>query len=254
MLKLAVLGSPINHSLSPQIHSEAYRLLGIEASYERFQVEEESFSTFMKSHADWNGFSLTMPLKSVGVEVCKSLSDSVMATGAVNTLIARDSSWFGYNTDVLGFEFLLQNRDLRSVSVLGAGGTAKAALFALGLKGFGATVYRRNPQRDSLLMKSNPKVEIRPWDEVEEAFSSKLLINALPNSAFDSELKMYRAKGDVMDSLYHPWPTPLGLTTDTQRYSSGKDLLVAQALFQIELFANVTIEKEEFFSQLRSKI
>ena len=60
MLKLAVLGSPINHSLSPRIHQAAYELMGVAASYERFEVDEDSFKYFIETHQDWTGFSLTM--------------------------------------------------------------------------------------------------------------------------------------------------------------------------------------------------
>ena len=170
MLKLAVLGSPISHSLSPQIHTEAYRILGIEADYGRFEVDEASLGSFIKTHTDWSGFSLTMPLKEKGLELCSEVSESVKVIGALNTIVANNGKWLGYNTDVMGFDFLSSNKDLSSVAILGAGGTAKAALYALSIKGIGAKVYRRNSNRDEALSRINSKVEILPFERAESAF------------------------------------------------------------------------------------
>lgn len=254
MLKLAVLGSPISHSLSPRIHQAAYEMMGVAASYERFEVAEDSFENFFHTHQDWNGFSLTMPLKAIGIEVCGFVTDAVKEIAAVNTLVSRDGIWNGYNTDVLGFDYLLKERDLRDIAILGAGGTAKAALYALAGREIGARVYRRSASRDSQLVRANSRIEIFSWEEVGDAFSASLLINTLPIAAFDSALKALSPKGYVLDSLYHPWPTPLGQSTHPSRYCSGKDLLVAQALFQIELFTGSIIDKEEFFKHLRALI
>ena len=254
MLKLAVLGSPINHSLSPRIHQAAYELMGVAASYERFEVDEDSFKDFIETHQDWNGFSLTMPLKAIGMDVCGFATSTAKKISAVNTLVSKDGIWNGHNTDVLGFDYLLKNMDLRDVAILGAGGTAKAALYALAGKEIGARVYRRSTNRDAQLLNANSRVEILPWDEIGDAFSATLLVNTLPITAFDAEIKALKPRGDVLDSLYHPWPTPLSQSTDPSRYSSGKDLLVAQALFQIELFSNTSIDKDEFFKRLRALI
>ncbi len=254
MLKLAVLGSPISHSLSPEIHSEAYRILGIDADYGRFQVDEASLDSFVKTHSDWSGFSLTMPLKEKGLELCSEVSKAVTVIGALNTIVAKSGNWHGYNTDVMGFDFLLSNKDLSSVAILGAGGTAKAALYALSVKGVGAKVYRRNSNRDDALLRINSKAEILPFERAESAFDSSLLINALPKSAFETSLRVHRAKGDVLDSIYHPWPTPLSASADSVRYFSGKDLLVAQAIYQIELFTGLQLDIGELFPKLRAVI
>lgn len=254
MLKLAVLGSPISHSLSPEIHSEAYRILGIDADYGRFQVDEASLDSFVKTHSDWSGFSLTMPLKEKGLELCSEVSKAVKVIGALNTLVAKSGNWHGYNTDVMGFDFLFSNKDLSSVAILGAGGTAKAALYALSVKGVGAKVYRRNSNRDDALLRINSKVEILAFERAESAFDSSLLINALPKGAFETSLKVKKAKGDVLDSIYNPWPTPLNASADSSRYFSGKDLLVAQAIYQIELFTGLQLDIGELFPKLRAVI
>ena len=76
MIKAAVLGSPIAHSLSPKIHSHAYDLLGLNSSYSAIEVNENSFSDFYldatskESDKNWSGFSLTMPLKEIVLQFC----------------------------------------------------------------------------------------------------------------------------------------------------------------------------------------
>lgn len=256
MMKLAVLGNPISHSLSPKIHEAAYQILGIPADYTRFEVSEESFSGFMKSHTsdDWRGFSLTMPLKEVSLEICGEIESSAQSIGAINTLVAKSKFWSGFNTDISGFEFLLATCELNDVAILGAGGTAKAALYALRDIDVPIKVYRRDARRDALLRQANELVEILPWSQVNSAFKASHLINTLPIQAFDHSFLLTEPVGQVIDALYYPWPTPLMKIAKEKVIFTGKDLLVAQALRQIELFSGYSLDKPGLFKELRKLI
>ncbi|MFY7813172.1 MAG: hypothetical protein ACOVQZ_04905, partial [Candidatus Nanopelagicaceae bacterium] len=89
--------------------------------------------------------------------------------------------------------------------------------------------------------------------DVSEAFNSRIIINALPIEGINSISNLIRRVDVVIDALYHPWPTLLS-ESQSGRYISGKDLLVAQALRQIELFSGRDIARGEFFAFLRSSI
>ncbi|MEY3430871.1 MAG: hypothetical protein RJB30_803, partial [Actinomycetota bacterium] len=125
MIHCAVLGSPIEHSLSPLLHQRAYEFLGIAGSYNRFRVEESELAAFLERHkpGQWRGFSLTMPLKERALEVANRIEASAIKANAINTLVASEDGWTGFNTDVRGFASLLENLSFESVSILGAGGT-----------------------------------------------------------------------------------------------------------------------------------
>lgn len=256
MKRLAVLGSPIEHSLSPLIHNVAYRELGIAAQYEKFEVSAANFRDFMESHqpVDWNGFSLTMPLKEIGLEVAGEVDECANLAGAINTLVSRDGIWQGRNTDISGFRELFSKFDFTNVSLLGAGGTARAALVALSGLAVDTRVFRRNVERDTALRKAHPKIEIVDWMDLNLAFDSELLINATPFGALEGLEGRLGSVEVVIDALYAPWPPPLFKLVEAKKVFSGKDLLVAQALDQIELFSETRIDRTAMFDKLRSLI
>ncbi|MEY3995199.1 MAG: hypothetical protein RL690_595, partial [Actinomycetota bacterium] len=76
MIKAAVLGSPISHSLSPLLHSTAYAQMGLSASYEAIEVKADNLALFMSERDEtWNGFSLTMPLKEEAISYADHVDD-----------------------------------------------------------------------------------------------------------------------------------------------------------------------------------
>jgi shikimate dehydrogenase len=263
-MKFAVLGSPIEHSLSPILHNYIYEKFKIKASYERYKVEFGTLSKFLEehSHSEWQGFSLTMPLKEEALQACYFLDEDAVAASAVNTLYLTSQGWKGFNTDVFGFRFLLDRHSADSlvsiqgstVGVLGAGGTARSALVALRNSGARIKIYRRNPQRDRLLRQANSEIEILDWDRATEVFASEFVINTAPIEAMTTLSPPEPFDGFLIDSLYSPWPTPLISKIAGGACFSGKDLLVAQALRQIEIFLGKSFDHQEMFSQLRELI
>ena len=260
----AVLGSPINHSLSPVIHNLAYRHLGLPMEYIAVEVKEAEFLEWIRaalSKSDqWFGFSLTMPLKEV---VCsKSLSDLIDLDGlsrrinSANTLYLKDDKWHGCSTDVIGFRSLLQKRNFKSVAILGAGGTARAAVGALTGGSFSdiekIEVFRRDSKRDSGISKasSGKEINILEWSEFEDSGPYDLLINTVPDSALHEAAKKYSGANLLLDAVYSPWPTQLmsRQLSDDAAYISGLELLCAQAIPQVELMCNAQLDHDEFFA------
>ena len=257
--QLAVLGSPIAHSRSPQIHAAAYRALGLDWAYGRHEIVAAELAGFLAGLGDdWLGLSLTMPLKGEACRLAASLDRVAERSGVVNTL-RRDTAtgmWHGWNTDVRGLERAI--RDLRSrqgradpprrVTVLGAGATAVSALLAA--ERLGAEhieLLARRPERAEALLARIPqpglsrsagdlgRLATPGRDETRD-----LVISTLPGTA-GAELSVaasLRERSPLFDVAYDPWPSALarGWSEAGGVAGSGVDMLVWQALAQIRIF------------------
>ena len=269
----AVLGSPIAHSLSPVLHRAAYARLGLARwSYGRHEVDEAGLAGFLDvvkredAEGSWAGFSLTMPLKRVVIPLLDEADPTALAVNAVNTLVVRaDGSRYGANTDVAGLAAALRERGVRSVrgaAVLGAGATAGSALAALsGLVKGPITVYLRNPARlaefDALVAHFGLELDPRPWADAAGAAQFELVVNTTPAGAADELAeRLPNHVGTLFDVLYHPWPTPLAAAWSERGGTvlGGQDLLVHQAVRQVELMTGIEDRSAEILEAMRSAL
>jgi shikimate dehydrogenase len=135
--RAAVLGSPIQHSLSPVLHGAAYQALDLQGwRYDKIECDEAGFSRLVDGMGpEWAGLSLTMPLKRVVMTVADEISPLAEAVGAANTLVfSPGGGTRADNTDVAGMVSALREAGLTRVEqavILGAGGTAQSALAAV---------------------------------------------------------------------------------------------------------------------------
>ena len=245
-LKAAVLGSPISHSLSPFIHNAAYSLLDIEGMYSAIEVKSGELAAFLKSAEveDFRGFSVTMPLKEEAALLASNLDPHAALTSSVNTLIRSESGWQGFNTDVTGIRTLINELGFLgdrkgTVAILGAGGTARAALAAV--SDFATRqVFRRSLARDEALRKIDSEVQIVDWSAVNSSLECDLLISTVPAEASGFSLADWHM-GSVIDAIYSPWPPPITKYCLQKKIplASGLDLLLAQAMDQIRLMTEV---------------
>ena len=251
MIKAAVIGSPIKHSLSPVLHLRGYELLGVEGRYEALEVSSGQLMNFLEDEAKTlTGLSLTMPLKEEALEVAKRISDDASLLSSINTMVRDGSVWEGFNTDVLGFQYLLRDFGGNQVTILGAGGTARAALLAAKRHGMTSSVIRRNPVRDEALKKIDGSVKILDWEELTNDQRVGVLINATPKGALPRDVTFYNRI--ILDSLYDPWPTELAnLSTECDQFLTGIDLLAAQASYQIELMVGTKIDHDWLIPELK---
>lgn len=143
MLKHAsVIGDPIHHSRSPIIHGSWLKALNIEGVYDAVHVKADELEAFTKTIREGQrvGANVTMPHKIAVKALCDLLSPSAQAIGAVNTLSMKDGQLYGDNTDAYGFAANLDDQiphwiKAKTALVLGAGGAARAILFALKERG-----------------------------------------------------------------------------------------------------------------------
>ena len=135
MLKtFAVIGDPIDHSLSPNIHNAAYRNLNLECTYIAYRVPKNELESGIQSLKSINisGFNVTIPHK---IEIMKFLDDTdevCQMIGAANTIVNDDGRLIGYNTDIDGFLEPIKNREISlidsNILLLGAGGASRAII------------------------------------------------------------------------------------------------------------------------------
>jgi shikimate dehydrogenase len=262
--RLAVLGSPIAHSLSPALHSAAYRALGLAWHYDAHRVNADDLDTFLDNLTpEWLGLSLTMPLKHRVQARLSDLDRVATLTGAVNTVRigpARTDSpageaahpaptLTGYNTDVPGLVRALAeagvDRAVR-VTLLGAGATTASALVAAAELGAETVdIITRTPARAEPLLELGHRlglvVTVSDLSAIENPDRlSDLVISTLPG---DAELPaefpaLLRADTLLFDVGYAPWPTALASSWAAAggRTASGLTMLLHQALIQVRIF------------------
>ncbi len=174
MKKLAVIGNPIAHSLSPEMHRAAIRALSIDADYTRQKMSVEHFETeiplFMEK---MDGFNVTVPFKERIIPFLDGLDEFAENCGAVNTVVRENSKWIGYNTDGLGYLLgLAEIHPLHpndTVLIIGAGGASKGIYFAIKEKiGCHVAVTNRTVMKAKEMISDYPEDAVLTISEAEK--------------------------------------------------------------------------------------
>jgi shikimate dehydrogenase len=230
------------------LHRAAYAELGLTGwSYDRFEVDEATLPGFIeKLGPEWAGLSLTMPLKRAVIPLLDEVSETAASVEAVNTVVfTEDGRRVGDNTDIPGIVAALRERGIEQVgsaAILGAGATASSALAALARICTGEVVVHVRSEARAAEMRQwgerlDVEVRIADWSEAEEALSAPLVIATTPAGATDSLASSVPERpATLFDVLYDPWPTTLAARWSAHGGAvvSGLDLLVHQAVFQVE--------------------
>ena len=255
----AVLGSPIEHSLSPALHRAAYTDLGLSWTYDRVEVDEQRLAPFVSGlDASWRGLSLTMPLK-VAVLKLGQVDELAKLAEAGNTLILEGGERWVYNTDVGGLVWAVGQvaaAPLPRVTILGTGATARAALLAaIQLGAQLVTVVARTPARAEALRRLGDelgvRLDIRPWSG--QIPNADVVVSTVVSGAADSIAQAVADSAPlIVDIIYDPWPTVLAAAAKRAGCAvvSGLDLLVGQALLQIELMTCRSVAADVLYAAL----
>ncbi|MGV8857212.1 shikimate dehydrogenase [Rhodoglobus sp.] len=251
--KLAVLGSPIAHSLSPAIHRAAYKTLGFDWEYDAIDLSEESLPAFLAAlDGRWRGLSLTMPLKRDVVPLLDWADPLVELVGGANTVVVTDAGLRGYNTDVEGAmrSFLDAGlSSLESVWILGAGATAASLLVAsVRLGAQKIVIFARRPAKAEPLKvlgeSLGATIIVRQWhDAARAADIPSVVVTTVPGGAIDLEFaEAVRKQAALFDVAYDPWPSDIAHSwmAASGTVISGHDLLINQAIAQVRIFASGT--------------
>src|SRR6056297_25682 len=185
---VALLGDPVSHSLSPQMHNAGFEHLGIDMNYMAFRVPPEELDSALKGLSSLGavGTNITVPHKAKVFRLVDSMSVSATNSGAVNTVVFNGRKLEGHNTDIFGVKKVVSvmGPETDKAVVLGAGGAARAVVCALAEKGYSMiTVYNRSISRSMSLKKDLENaykdicIEVKPWGEIREQ-GKCLLVNA----------------------------------------------------------------------------
>ena len=243
----AVLGDPIDHSLSPVLHRAAYAELGLDWTYDAVRVAAGGLAAYVAGLGpQWRGLSLTMPLKREAVPLLTSRDAWTEISGAANTLLlGEDGSRHGLNTDVPGAEAALgqaTDASLRTAVVLGGGATATSVLLALAERGLErATLLVRDPARVSETVAAvgrhprPPRLTVTTLAAAGR-ITADVLVSTIPAQAqTDDVVAATREVPVVFEVVYAPWPTPVAAAAevDGRTLVGGLELLLWQAVDQV---------------------
>ncbi|MGW0335186.1 shikimate dehydrogenase [Streptomyces sp. NPDC003011] len=252
--RAAVLGKPIAHSLSPALHRAAYAELGLTGwSYDRIELDEAALPAFFAQLGpEWAGLSVTMPLKRAVIPLLDEISETAASVGTVNTVVcAKDGRRVGDNTDIPGMVAALREHGIEQVdsaAILGAGATASSALAALARICTGEVVaYVRSEARAAEMRQWGERLDMEvrtaDWADAAEALRAPLVVATTPAGTTDAlSCALPERPATLFDVLYDPWPTALAARWSAYGGAvvSGLDLLVHQAVLQVELMTGRT--------------
>ena len=260
--KAAVLGSPVAHSKSPQLHLAAYRALGLhDWTYDRIDCTAEQLPSVVSSFGpEWVGVSVTMPGKFAALRFADERSETAELVGSANTMVHTGDGWRADNTDVDGVTGALGPVD-GDLVVLGAGGTARAVVVAANRLGARRlTVVARDPAKAEPLLALAAAIGLnarwRAFDDPEladDVGQAGAVVSTIPADAAAGHAAALQAAPVLLDAIYHPWPTPLAsaVTEAGGRVIDGLQMLLHQAFAQVELFTGMPAPKEAMAAALR---
>ncbi len=261
----AVIGDPIAHSLSPNLHQEVYRQLGLDASFEKIQVKGNELYSFINSN-ELDGFNVTIPHKQSVIPFLDELDESAQIIGAVNCV----HNGKGYNTDWIGFFQALEingiNLNGRDCTILGAGGAAKAIAYALiksNVKSI--SIINRTIEKADVLVQwvksiSNIPINTKSQEYVNTQTREHLIINCTPLGMWpDTEqipmvMDLINENHILVDTIYNPLETSWlkagkGLGAKTV---GGLDMFIGQGVASADIWFEDKVSSKIDFYQCKS--
>ncbi|ATO62576.2 shikimate dehydrogenase [Mycobacterium avium] len=253
--RAAVLGKPIAHSKSPQLHLAAYRALGLhDWTYERIECDADQLPGVVGGFGpEWVGVSVTMPGKFAALRFADERTERARRVGSANTLVRTATGWRADNTDIDGVAGALGAASGWAL-VCGSGGTAPAAVAGLAQLGVaGITVVARNPDKAARLVRLGDELGVPTRfcaldgaGLADEVAAAEVLVSTLPAEVAERYAGTLARVGVLLDAVYDPWPTPLAAAVSAAggRVISGMQMLLHQAFAQVEQFTGLPAPRE----------
>ncbi len=260
-VRLAVLGHPIAHSLSPVMHRAALAALGRDdVTYEAIDVAPAALGTELDRllAAGYRGLNVTLPHKLAVLAHCAEVDDAARAIGAANTLTRTARGWVATNTDAPGLARSLEESGVEvggaHAVVLGTGGAARAAALALAGAAELVVVGRRiEVAREVAAL--HPRARAVPWAELDDALARAALLVQASSATLGPEAEAFAASipldrmpssSAVVDLVYRPRVTALLARAEARglRTVDGVGMLVHQGALALErwLGARASVE------------
>ncbi|MCS7135730.1 MAG: shikimate dehydrogenase [Nitrososphaerota archaeon] len=259
---VGLIGHPVKHSISPDIHNAAFNYMNIDYFYNAFDVEKNALGYAVKGLKALGavGFNVTIPYKQKVVKFLDKLVDDAKIIKTVNTVVIKKDRMLGYNTDILGvIKALMPYKDLLSgceALILGSGGGASAAALALFRLGCNRITFaNRTPSKARKLasfLKRRVKISVEGTSLSVNSLSKvtktcSVIINATPVGMWPNKdhsllkKEQIRSGSIVMDMVYNP-PETLLLKEAKQAGAicvSGLEMLLFQAAESFKLWTSL---------------
>ncbi|KJS19733.1 MAG: hypothetical protein VR72_17430 [Clostridiaceae bacterium BRH_c20a] len=261
---IAILGSPLGHSLSPLMHNYLFRIAGLNNVYIPLEVNEKDLESAVIGlwSLGFLGANVTIPYKELIMDYLIDISEEARLIGAVNTLICSEQGFRGDNTDGKGFiNSLLMEKDWRPYAkravIFGAGGSARAVCTALALNGteeiaiVNRSLPRANDIRNNITAKVGAKVGVMLWEDrgLQDAISkADIIINTTPlgmepkiNAAPPINMEWLDQGQLVVDLIYNPLKTKLLEEASLRgcEVLNGLGMLIHQGVLSFKLWTGI---------------
>ena len=243
MKLFAIFGNPVSHSKSPLMHNLAFKKLGFNGCYARWQLEDGSKLRDTFFNLKLTGCNITVPHKEEAFKAADIVEPFAARVQAVNTLVLKDEKLYGYNTDAPGFYRALQKLgSTKSALIMGAGGTARALALYLQSKDIDIAVVNRSSKR--LKWFENEGFICHTWDSFNPS-TKDVIINTTSAGLTDDSLPMPKKLLDralkdakyAVDAIYGK-ETPFLKEAKTLAlpFFDGSQMLLQQGIIAFDYF------------------
>ena len=277
MKSVGIFGFPVSHSISPVFQQAAFDYLGIDAQYKHWCVQSEAIQNRISElrASEFLGCNVTIPHKVLAKEFVDTLDPLARKIGSINTIVNRDGTLVGYNTDINGFirslvEYGNYDPTDKPVLVIGAGGAARAAVYGLARRGASRIVIanRTIEKADSIAAEFHKGIvfteKLERVNSLIDSSDFSLIVNCSSlgmkggGSELDSPLKFenLNSKAFIYDMIYTPGVTPfLALARKNKNpYLGGLSMLVMQGAESFELWTGQRAPVDVMFAAAEKAI
>lgn len=277
-MNFAVIGHPITHSLSPELHNWIFKKLGIDAHYSKVDISREKLAYFLSgvSRSQFQGFNVTLPHKEAVIPLLDNVEEQAEQIGAVNCVVNNDQKLKGYNTDWIGFQRTLQDEDIsvrnRACFILGAGGASRAILYTLLKEGADPVLLHNRHQKKALQLQTHmmshftsSTIAVISLQELTNFWNEDLILINTTSVGMTSNnsllpVKYFHRRQTFIDVIYTPLETTLLRQASAvgAKTVNGLAMFIHQGLASIDLWLkqpiSQSVNREEIKSYLIRKL
>ena len=249
----AVIGDPINHSLSPNIHSAAFRELNLDSSYIGYRIPKGELESGVEGlkKIKISGFNVTIPHKVEMMKYLDKMDESCSIIGAVNTVVNNEGVLKGYNTDMDGFLEPLKKRNIsiqdKKILLIGAGGAARAIIAGMSKeKAERVDIANRTTKNAEKLSEFATRIElstnVKKIEEIKNLQNYDIIINStslgLKNELSPISFEQINQDSVIYDIVYSPMNTDFIKKAKDKKLEViyGYEMLLGQATRAFEIW------------------
>ena len=255
--KFGIIGRPIKHSLSPDLHNYWFKKYGLNASYTTIEAEDKDLEDVIKKirENELTGINVTLPFKQKIINQTDKIINDAELTGSVNTILLENNKIIGENTDVFGLQaaYLKEIDDcaFKNTLVIGAGGVSPSVILSLQKSGVKKiSITNRTSEKCIFLKKKFNFLNILPWENLKDEIKNfDIIINATSlglkdGDDFNFNFSDTKNEAIYIDTIYNPLETKTFkyLKEEGRRVFNGLDMFIYQGQKSFYLWNKINPE------------